>query len=177
MRDRYTAELANGLGNLASRGGAMVDKYFDGVLPEPGPYSNTDLMLQDLLTRTSADADAAMLRLDFSAGIGAIRAFVDAVNGYVTDQEPWALAKDPDRRERLGTVLYMIEESLRAICVLYAPVMPTAMARLWSSLGADKALGPLADQLVTASEWGQLPPGTVISKPEQLFPRLPDEEG
>ena len=176
MRDRYTAELANGLGNLASRGGAMVNKYFDGVLPEPGPYSNADLALQDLLTRTTADADAAMLRLDFSAGIGSIRAFVDAVNGYVTDQQPWALAKDPDRRERLATVLYTIEESLRAISVLYSPVMPTAMAALWKSLGADTAVGPLGDQLVTRSEWGVLPPGTAISKPEQLFPRLPEDD-
>ncbi|MFN8125504.1 MAG: methionine--tRNA ligase [Candidatus Nanopelagicales bacterium] len=176
MRDRYTAELANGLGNLASRGSAMIIKYFDGILPEPGPYSNADLVLQDQLTRASADADAAMLRLDFSAGIGAIRGFVDAVNGYVTDQQPWTLAKDPERRERLATVLYTVAESLRALCVLYAPVMPKAMNTLWDSLGAVDAIGPLSQQLVTRCEWGQLPPGTPVRKPEQLFPRLPDEE-
>ena len=175
MRDRYTSELANGLGNLASRGGAMITKYFAGVLPEPGPYSNADLVVQDLLARTVADADAAMLRLDFSGGIAAIRGLIDAVNGYVTEQQPWALAKDDDRRERLGTVLYTIAESLRAISVLYHPVMPSATEALWQSLGAD-ALGPLADQVVTHVVWGQLPPGVTVSKPEQLFPRLPDEE-
>lgn len=153
----------------------MITKYFAGVLPEPGPYSNADLVVQDLLARTVADADAAMLRLDFSGGIAAIRGLIDAVNGYVTEQQPWALAKDDDRRERLGTVLYTIAESLRAISVLYHPVMPSATEALWQSLGAD-ALGPLADQVVTHVVWGQLPPGVTVSKPEQLFPRLPDEE-
>lgn len=175
MRDRYTSELANGLGNLASRGAAMIAKYYDGVLPEPGPYSNADLSIQDLLARAALDADAAMLRLDFSSAIASIRGFVEAVNGYVTEQQPWALAKDEEKRERLGTVLYTIAESLRAISVLYAPVMPRATQALWDALGATAAVGPLSDQLVTQVGWGKLPPGTTITKPDQLFPRLPEE--
>lgn len=176
MRDRYTAELANGLGNLASRSAAMIGKYYDGILPEPGPYSNADLVLQDHLARAALDADAAMLALDFSTAIGAVRGFIDAVNHYVTDQEPWVLAKDEERRERLGTVLYTIAESLRAISVLYHPIMPGSMATLWQSLGAGESVGPLADQLVTDIGWGRLVPGSTVAKPGQLFPRLPDEE-
>ena len=175
MRDRYTSELANGFGNLASRGAAMIDKYFDGVLPAPGPYSNADLAIQDLLAQTVLDTDAAMLRLDFSGGIGSVRGFIDAVNGYVTEQQPWALAKDEERRERLGTVLYVIAESLRAISVLYFSVMPKATQTLWDSLGATAAIGPLSEQVVTRLQWGLLPPGTTVVKPEQLFPRLPEE--
>lgn len=113
LRDRYTAELSNGFGNLASRGCTMVVKYFDGVLPTPGPYSNTDLALQDLLSTTIADADAAMLRLGLQRSTAAVRGFVEAVNGYITEQQPWVLAKDDERRERLGTVLYVVAESLR----------------------------------------------------------------
>jgi methionyl-tRNA synthetase len=102
MAARYTAELANGLGNLASRAQAMIARYFDGVLPQPGPYTNADLALQDRLGAVVQDADAGFTALRFSDGIAAVRSFVEAVNHYVTEQEPWVLAKDPDRRERLA---------------------------------------------------------------------------
>ena len=175
MRSRYTAELANGLGNLASRSAAMIGKYFDGELPAPAGYTNTDLALQDHLANCTADADAAMLTLDFSKALAEIRHFVDAVNGYVTDEQPWVLAKDPEQRPRLATVLYTIADSLRAIAVLYHPIMPKATEILWGSLGGPEALGPLADQNVTDLGWEVLPPGTKITKTEPLFPRLPEE--
>ena len=176
MRDRYTSELANGLGNLASRSAAMIGKYFDGVLPAPGNYSNADLALQDHLAAAAADADAAMISLDFSTAIAAVRGYIEAVNGYVTTQEPWVLAKDEAKVERLATVLYTVAESLRAISVLYSPIMPRSMAALWESLGAASSVGPLADQRVTEIGWGVLPPATEVTKPAPLFPRLPDEE-
>jgi methionyl-tRNA synthetase len=173
MSARYTAELANGVGNLASRAPAMVAKYRDGLLPAPGPYLDAEVALQSLLTDTVATADAAMLRLDFSTAIGAVKAFVDAVNLYVTEQEPWVLAKDEASSERLSTVLYTICESLRAIAVLHHAVMPKATVSLWEQLGADAALGALGEQIVTdAARWGQLPPGTPITKGAILFPRL-----
>jgi methionyl-tRNA synthetase len=99
------------------------------------------------------------------------------VNGYVTDVEPWVLAKDSAHTERLHTVLYTICESLRAIAVLYNPVMPVTMADLWRQLGAETTLGPIADQRIDAvSAWGQLRPGTVITKGDALFPRLEESE-
>lgn len=178
MSARYTAELANGLGNLAARATAMVGKYCAGGLPEPGPYANTDLALQDLLVTTVQDTDAAMLRLDFAAGIGAVKDFVDAVNGYVTEQQPWVLAKEPSDRERLHTVLYTVCESLRAIAVLHHAVMPKAMTSLWAQLGAEAGLGPLARQRVQrAGSWGQLRPGAQVVKGASLFPRLEDPAG
>jgi methionyl-tRNA synthetase len=179
MTARYTAELANGLGNLGSRATAMVGKYFGGVLPEPGAYANADLALADDLLRAVQDADAAYSRLDFAEGIGAVKAFVDAVNLYVTEQEPWALAKradDPVARERLATVLYVTCEALRAIAVLHNAVMPRAMGRLWESIGAAEGLGPIgAHRLEDASRWGQLPAGVAVTKGAALFPRLPEE--
>ena len=130
MAARYTAELANGLGNLASRATAMVVRYRGGVLPGPGDYSNADLALQELLVDCAERADAAMLQPDFSAGILAVKGIRGcAVNVYVTEQEPWVLAKDPASAERLDTVLYTICESLRAIAVLYHPVMPRRRSR------------------------------------------------
>jgi len=91
----------------------------------------------------------------------------------VTEQEPWVLAKEPANAERLDTVLYTVCESLRAIAVLYNAVMPRAMSALWDQLGAAVALGPIADQRIAdVSRWGQLPPGTSVSKGAILFPRI-----
>jgi len=179
MTARYTAELANGLGNLASRATAMVGKYFGGALPAPGPSANADLALADELLTAVQDADAAYGRLDFTAGIGAVKGFVDAVNLYVTEQAPWALAKrtdDAQAQERLATVLYTTCEALRAIAVLHNAVMPRAMGRLWEAIGAAEGLGPIGEQrLSDASRWGQLPAGVRVTKGPALFPRLAEE--
>ena len=172
MSARYTAELANGLGNLASRATAMVNRYRQGRLPAAGTYVPAELELRALLEAVAADADERMCALDFAGGIAAVRSFVDAVNLYVTESEPWVLAKQGDQALRLDTVLYTVCEALRAIAVLYHPVMPQATASLWSQLGAD-ALGPIGSQPVgQVSQWGQLPVGAVVTKGEALFPRL-----
>jgi methionyl-tRNA synthetase len=147
-----------------------VGRYRGGGLPAPGAYANADLALQELLVACAERADAAMLKLDFSTGILAIKDFVDAVNVYVTEQEPWVLAKDEASAERLDTVLYAICEALRAIAVLYHPVMPKATAQIWSDLGAS---GDLAAQSVQdVARWGQLAAGSVVTKGAALFPRL-----
>lgn len=172
MSARYTAELANGLGNLASRATAMVGRYCEGVLPAATADGEAERALQELLVAAAANADAAMVALDFSTGITAVKEFIEAVNGYVTEQEPWVLAKDPANRARLETVLYTICESLRAIAVLYNPLMPKKMQDLWGQLGAD-GLGALADQRIDGvAVWGQLPVGASVTKGDSLFPRL-----
>lgn len=172
---RYTAELANGLGNLASRAAAMVVRYRGGILPAPGTATGVEVALHELLTTTVRRADEAMLELDFAGALAVVKVYVDAVNGYVTEQEPWTLAKDPANEDRLSTVLYTICESLRAVAVLYHPVMPKATGSLWQQLGADTGIGPLAEQRVQdAGRWGLLPAGAVVTKGAVLFPRLED---
>ena len=114
-----------------------------------------------------------MDQLDFSTAIVAVKGFVDAVNMYVTEQEPWVLAKDEAQIERLHTVLYTICESLRAMSVLYYPLMPNTMAELWNDLGAAATLGPIEEQRISnVSQWGQLPAGAPVTKGAGLFPRL-----
>jgi methionyl-tRNA synthetase len=173
MSARYTAELANGLGNLASRGTAMVNRYCEGKLPAAGVASAAETALSDHLTAVLAEAEAAMDRLDFSTAIVAVKGFVDAVNMYVTEQEPWVLAKDEANAERLHTVLYTICESLRAMAVLYFPLMPKTMTDLWDQLGAAATIGNIADQRIgDVARWGQLPAGAPVTKGAGLFPRL-----
>ena len=169
MSARYTSELANDFGNLASRLAAMVEKYCDGKLPA----KSKDKDLESALTETVAKADAAMIALDFQGGINAVMDFCKKVNGYVTEKEPWILAKDPANKVALEEVLYNTAESLRALAVLLHPVMPATTEILWESLGANDAIGPISEQVISkVATWGQLPPGTTITKTPVLFPRL-----
>lgn len=173
MSARYTSELANDFGNLASRLAAMIEKYCGGVLPEIAQDSE----LSTALKATVEKADAAMQALDFQGGITAIMDFCKQVNGYVTIKEPWILAKDPSNQKALEDVLYNTAESLRALAVLLHPVMPATTEILWDSLGAKNALGEIgAQQIGSVAKWGQLPPGTAVTKSPVLFPRLEVKE-
>ncbi|MBB5633689.1 methionyl-tRNA synthetase [Cryobacterium mesophilum] len=167
---RYHAELANGFGNLASRAIAMTVKYFDGLVPAPSTYTEADLAIQRAVSTAASGADAAIERLAINEAIDAIWTIVDDLNGYITVQEPWVLAKSDADRERLGTVLYTVAEGLRALAVLLSPVMPRATATLWDALGAA---GELTEQPIReAGAWGRLSPGSRVSSIEPLFPRI-----
>ena len=169
MSARYTSELANDFGNLASRSAAMIEKYCGGVLPAV----SKDAGLEEALKQTVLTADAAMCALDFQGGIVAIMDFCKKVNGYVTEKEPWILAKDPRNKEVLEEVLYNTAESLRALAVLLNPLMPDTCEILWQSLGAQPTLGDLSAQTISSvAKWGQLPKGAVVTKTPVLFPRL-----
>jgi methionyl-tRNA synthetase len=175
---RYTSELANDFGNLASRLAAMVGKYSGGTLPEATTHGDAEQAIADALVRTVEEADKKIGdELDFASGIAAVFDFVKLVNGYLTEQEPWKVAKDPSAaaQARLATVLYTAAESLRALAVLLNPVMPRTSEKLWASLGAETHLGALADQrLQDVARWGTLPAGATVTKGQPLFPRLED---
>jgi len=167
---RYQAELANGFGNLASRTTAMIERYFEGIVPAPGEYAEGDQAVQKTVRDAAAAADAAIERFRPDEAIAAIWTIVDALNGYITDNEPWALAKDDAQRARLGTVLYTAAEGLRSLAVLLSPIMPTATEKLWVALGHA---GRLVDQpLRDAGRWGQLVPGSTVNGLAPLFPRV-----
>ena len=173
MAARYTSELANDFGNLASRLAAMVEKYCEGVLPAVAH----DAGLSEALKKTVDEADVAITKLDFQTGINLIMEFCKSVNGYVTAKEPWSVAKDPARKSELDEILYNTAESLRALAILLHPIMPISTKKLWDSLGAEQSLGAIGNQKVSEiAKWGQLKPGTRISKGEILFPRLPELE-
>jgi len=168
---RYTAELANGLGNLASRTAAMIGKYFDGRLPAAGDLTEAENAVVDLVADASARADAAIDELAPHDAVAAVWEIVELLNGYLAEQQPWQVAKED--LDRTGAILATAAEGLRALCVLLAPVLPKATLSLWESLGATEAIGPLADQRVAdVATWGQLPVGTPVTKGAVLFPRI-----
>ena len=173
MSARYTSELANDFGNLASRLAAMIEKYCEGKVPAVAAGAE----LAEALNATVAKADTAMVALDFQGGINAVMDFCKKVNGYVTEKEPWILAKDPANKAELDEVLYNTAESLRALAVLLHPVMPSTTEILWESLGANTSIGTLDAQTISnVAKWGQLPQGTVVTKTPVLFPRLEIKE-
>ncbi|KAG4069610.1 hypothetical protein HA402_007650 [Bradysia odoriphaga] len=175
---RYQAELANGFGNLASRTTAMIEKYFEGIVPPAAEYTEKDLEIQQIVADAATNADAAIEQFRIDEAIRSIWTIVDALNGYITENEPWALAKqansgDEDQRARLGTVLYTCAEGLRALAVLLSPVMPQSTEKLWIALGAAESLGRLQDQPIReAGAWGVLRPGTSVNGLAPLFPRV-----
>jgi methionyl-tRNA synthetase len=179
---RYQAELANGFGNLASRVTAMIAKNFGGRLPETGPLTPAEDALAAVAARAVSDAQEAIDRLALNEAINAVWTLVDATNLYLTEQEPWKVAKAPDEvgpdglgvaGGRLATILGTAAEALRALAVLLHPVMPQATSALWTSLGAEPALGPIGEQQIAdAGVFGRLPAGTVVTKGASLFPRI-----
>jgi methionyl-tRNA synthetase len=172
---RYQAELANGFGNLASRVIAMVHRYFEGVLPAAGEFTEADLQVQRIAAAAVADADAAIEKVAIHDAIGAIWTLVDELNNYITVQEPWVLAKDEATRNRLATVLNTTVEGLRVLAVLLNPITPKATAKLWSAIGVS--LGSIDEQhTADAGNWGQFTAGAAIGELEALFPRIETTE-
>jgi methionyl-tRNA synthetase len=114
--------------------------------------------------------DGHVERLELTQGVAAVWDLVDRANKYLVEQAPWAIAKDPARRDELASVLYAAAETLRALAILISPVMPGAAERLWEQLGIAE---PLHAQRVPADlAWGGLAPGTITTKGGALFPRL-----
>lgn len=170
---RYNSELANGFGNLASRVIAMINKYFDGVVPAPSEYQEADLAIQKVAQEAVDGANAAIDKVAIHEAIAKVWTLVDELNNYITIQAPWVLAKDEADRDRLATVLYTTAEGLRLLAVLLNPIVPKAAQKLWVSIGTS--LGELSQQRIQQAAWGVLPAGTKLGELEVLFPRVEEQ--
>jgi methionyl-tRNA synthetase len=170
MVARYNADLANDLGNLASRVLAMLDQYIEGRVPRPPGRPGPESRLAEAARRAAADYDERVLAMDLTGGLAAVWGFVGEVNRYLVEVAPWALAKDEARRAELEACLHASAEALRIIAVMISPVMPRTAARLWEQLGMDSSLEE--QRLPAAAAWGGIPPGTPVRRGEGLFPRI-----
>ncbi len=169
---RYNADLANGLGNLASRTLAMIEKYCDGAVPAArGGGSST--LVPERAAETITAALAAYESLAFSTALEEIWALIAVIDKRLTDSKPWELAGQPEGRDELANVLYDAAETLRVLAILTYPVMPTTAQKIWEQLGQA---GKVADQRMDQLRWGGLRPGSVVSRSEGLFPRVDKDE-
>jgi methionyl-tRNA synthetase len=162
---RINADLANDLGNLAQRSLSMIAKQYQGVLPEPGEFTNND---KDIL----ADADGmiglartAMATQQIHQALNAVWAVVAEANRYFAGEAPWALAKTDPKRQ--GTVLYVTAEVVRQIAILAQPAMPQASGKLLDILGIPDEIS--SRNFAALSQ--RIKPGVVLPAPAPVFPR------
>jgi methionyl-tRNA synthetase len=161
---RINADLANDLGNLLNRSLAMLARYFDGVVPEPEGASD----LVQVADRVAAEIDGHIKAFSTQRALVSLWELVSATNRYLDSQAPWKLAKDPEARGQLATVMYECLEALRVIASLLSAFLPETSARILESLGHPDRGELLPERL----RWGGLQPGASTVKGEQLFPRI-----
>ncbi len=166
---RINSDLANDLGNLLNRSTAMVNKYFNGLVQEPGELSELDLALRNKTEAMVRQVDGFLEDLAFSKALQAIWEVVSAGNKYIDETAPWALAKDPAHQERLATVMYCLLESQRITYYILSAFMPKTAVKALNYLGIHEA----PDEAGLA--WGRLSPGMLVMKAEALFPRIEDK--
>ncbi|HVO79775.1 MAG TPA: methionine--tRNA ligase [Terriglobales bacterium] len=169
---RYNADLANGLGNLASRTLAMITRYFHGEVPYPShtaARTPADDAIAEAAGKTIAEYNTLFDQFQFSRALETAWSLVSAVDKYIVENEPWSLGEkqDEESRARLATVLYTSAEALRIATALAHPVIPDATAKIWSQLG----LGDIRKFALSDLKWGQLHLGTKLGTVEAVFPR------
>lgn len=167
---RNNADLANDLGNLFSRSVSMIEKYCESVVPQPDSSDN-DTVLKDASITMIDTYLQQMGDFKFHLGLQGVWEFVGVANRYIVQNEPWALAKDESRRERLQTVLYNLGESLRLLALVLKPVMPGTADKMMRGLGIELGSGCM-QTLEQGGGWGHLQPGTRLQKMKNLFPRI-----
>jgi methionyl-tRNA synthetase len=165
---RWNSDLANDLGNLLSRTGAMIAKYRKGIVPSPG-NAKGDAEVQELARRVIQKYRTHFDEYNFSRALEAVWELIARVNKYIVENEPWAIAEKPEEARRLDSVLFHASEALRVISVLLAPVMPQTAESIWHQLGFD---GRARDSKLANLDWGQEIAGKSLRIGTSLFPRL-----
>ena len=177
---RYNSDLANGLGNLASRTLAMIERYCNGLIPDAAELNrrmagawfddpNVEAARKKGVEEVCSAYDNLQLSIATEKIWGIIAHYGDQ---FLAAYQPWAKAKDPEQKWLVDGVLYVTLEAVRAATVLAHPIIPEATRKIWAQLGCEGYLGKIEDQRLNDWKWRLLRPGTRIGKPQPVFPRL-----
>ncbi len=164
--ERFNSDLANTLGNLVNRTVAMNNKYFDGVVQEPSAAEPLDEELKQFCLDTVKKVDDCINVFHMSDAVEAVINLAKRCNKYIDETAPWTLAKDEANKQRLGTVLYNLLESIRYIAVLIAPFMPDTNKAILSQINCETA------DYDSLSSFGAYKPGTQLGQATPLFARI-----
>jgi methionyl-tRNA synthetase len=170
---RYNSELANGLGNLASRTAALIEKNFSGKVPKPGQLGPQDEALARQVQAAIGEVLEAYENFSFSRALEQIWSIIAAADKYLTTEQPWALGDSDADKLRKAATLYTTAELLRVVTALTHPALPQSSNRIWTLLGQP---GSADSQQLDGLHWGQLVPGTALGKSQALFPRIDKAE-
>jgi methionyl-tRNA synthetase len=165
LRRRYEGDLANDLGNLLQRLVSMINRYFQGQIPQPGQATATETVLRDQSLALISQVFSQVEALALNEALAGILNFVGDINGYLEQTSPWGQAK-LGHTGRVATILYTAAEALRIVAILLHPVLPERTTELWRRLGWQPPQ-PLQARLT----WGQLQPGATVAVDHPLFPK------
>jgi methionyl-tRNA synthetase len=163
---RYNSDLANGLGNLASRTLTMIHQYRKGAVP---PAAG-DPRIAEAATQATAVALEAYERFEFSKALESIWTLIAGVDKFIVEQAPWKLAKgeDAESAKKLDDTLYTSAEALRIITALLYPAIPESTAKIWKQIGFTL---PIAEVRTSDLHWGHMPEGQLLGVVTGVFPR------
>jgi len=170
---RYNSDLANGLGNLASRTAALIEKNFGGKIPKATERKPQDEALAKEVQGAIGEALESYENLSFSRALETVWGVIASADKYLTTEQPWALGNSAEEQSRKATILWTTAELLRIVTVLAHPVMPASTAKVWALLGLP---GSVEAVELDGLRWGQLAPGKQLGPGEPLFPRVDKNE-
>ncbi len=168
--ERFNSDLANTLGNLVNRTVAMNNKYFGGVIQAPSASEDIDNELKELALNTLPEVTKLLDTYKVSDAISKVMDLAKRCNKYIDETMPWALAKEEEKKERLGTVLYNLLEGIRFIAVLLKPFMPDTSDKILEQIGTD------INTLESLENFGAIKAGDSVGTATPLFSRLDVEK-